>query len=165
MHKKTAQILLAAFIAIMVVMPITGPANASSPVAVSSKAKINCAKADAALLDLNFQYQKLLFLNSASAWATTARDPLGGTLDGAALRSDAKILAGLKSVKTSQLGFPSVKKVLANATQLGTLIDSALASTTPFPGSGQDAYDLATKSAVGDRATLSYAFEKRCRKS
>ncbi len=149
----------------MVIMPITGPANASSPVTVSSKAKINCAKAEAALLDLFFQYQKLLFLNSASAWATTARDPLGGTLDGAKLQADAKALAGLKSVKTSQLGLPSVKKALANAAQLGTLIDSALASATPFPGPGQDAYDLATKGAVGDRAALNYAFEKRCRKS
>jgi hypothetical protein len=133
----------------------------SAPVAVSgaatAKAKINCKKIDAAFSDLSLQYQKLLFLDSADQWASTARDPLGGTLDGAALRADAKALAPLRSVKTTSLGFPSMKSVLANAKHLGDLVDAALASTAPFPGPGQDAFELATRRSTGDRSALGYA--------
>lgn len=126
-----------------------------------SKSKIDCAKAKEAATDIGFQYQKLLFLNSASAWATTARDPLGGTLDGIKLQANAKTLKFLKSVKTTQLGFSTVKKSLANISQLGKLVDAALASSTPYPGPGEEAYNLATKNALGDRAVISYALEKR----
>ena len=139
-------------------------AIAATPDQTPAKPRINCTKVIAALTDLSLQYQKLLFLDSPDAWATTARDPLGGTLDGAKLRADVKALAILRSVKTSSLGFPSVKKVLANVNKLGDLVEAALASSAPFPGPGQDAYQLATDRSVGDRSALGYASDQRgCR--
>ena len=145
------------------VLSVSAPigVNAAAPTETAAKARINCKKVIAALTDLSLQYQKLLFLDSADAWATTARDPLGGTLDSVKLRSDAKALAVLRSVKTTRLGFPSVKNVLANVKRLGNLVEEALASSAPFPGPGQDASELATERSVGDRAALSYASEHR----
>jgi hypothetical protein len=144
--------------AVFVSAPVV--AGASSPSRTPEKTKVSCKKVGAALTDLSYQYQKLLFLDSAEAWATTARDTLGGTLDGAKLRADAKALVALKSVKTTSLGFPTVKSVLANLRTLADLVDQALASDAPFPGPGQDAYENATERGVGDRAALSYANEQ-----
>jgi hypothetical protein len=163
MQSKRAGVVILMACALSISAPIaaSGVAPTKTPTETPTKTKVNCKRVVAALTDLSFQYQKLLFLDSADAWATTARDPLGGTLDGAKLRSDAKALAGLRSVKTTSLGFPSVKNVLANVSKLGDLVEAALASSAPFPGPGQDAYELVTERSVGDRAALGYASEQR----
>lgn len=155
------RILAIGCVSLVLLLARTTSAQSAQEASRPSKSKIDCAKAKEAATDLSFQYQKLLFLDSSSAWATTARDPLGGTIDGIKLQADAKTLKVLKSVKTTQLGFSTVKKSLANISQLGKLVDAALASSAPYPGPGEEAYNLATKNALGDRAVISYALEKR----
>lgn len=158
MRTQWFRVVLVCACAVAMSAPIA--AGAAAPTKAPAKAKVNCKKVGAALTDLSYQYQKLLFLDSADAWATTGHDTLGGTLDGAKLRADAKALVALKSVKTTSLGFPSVKNVLANLKHLGDLVEEALASSAPYPGPGQDAYDNATERGIGDRAALSYANEQ-----